>query len=216
MNFIKNALIFAVGGGIGYFVAHFIDKAKYEEKLKAELEDMEDYYISRHPDKKPRSVSYSKPAEDVPADINEAYEKGEYHDYTGYYTPSEEEPADPAENQSPSDDDDDGYYEGLSLEQERRKNKDKAPKLITAADFGNEPGFSTLSLLYYTENDILTIHDEEDNSEDIIYLDEIDDFIGNALEKFEFKTSNEKVIYVRNFKRSTDFEITKVHDYFEE
>jgi hypothetical protein len=73
-----------------------------------------------------------------------------------------------------------------------------------------------LSLLYYTENDTLTIHDDEDMGEDIIYLDEIADFIGDALDKFDFRHSDEKVIYVRNFRRSTDFEITKVYGAFGE
>lgn len=212
MNILKSMLLFATGGGIGYGIACYICKAKYEAKLSEELSDMEDYYVARHPDKKPRENGYA--TEKKIDESNTEYVKPEPRDYTKYYEETDK-PADPAETESPADDDADDYYEGLELEKEKMENKGKKPKQIKASDFGSEPNYGTLSLLYYTENEILTIHDEEDESEDIIYLDEIADFIGDALDKFDFRHNDQEVIYVRNFSRCTDFEITKVYGSFE-
>lgn len=210
-SLLKGVLIFVAGGGVGGAIGSYVMKIKLEEKHKAELIDMEEYYVNRHPDKKPRENGYYEGDKQVQDDLKD-YVKPAPVDYTKYYDPDE----DPADNESPNDDETDNYDEGLELEKERIEDKNKKPKLIAASDFGMDPKYGTLSLLYYTENDTLTIHDDEDMGEDVIYLDEIADFIGDALDKFDFRHSDEKVIYVRNFRRSTDFEITKVYGAFGE
>ena len=211
MSALKGLIIFASGGAVGWAITHFVEKTKYEQKLTVQLTDMENYYIWRHPDKKPREDGYATKAQPVVAEENATYEKPEYRDYTQYY----EETSDPADAESPPDDEEENYYEGLALEKEAKENKGKEPKIINASDYGVDPMFGTLSLLYYTENDTLVIHDEEDESEDMIYLDEISDFIGDALDRSGFRNNNTKVLYVRNYRRSTDFEITKVRGSFE-
>lgn len=105
---------------------------------------------------------------------------------------------DPADQEHPTDD-----------EGEKVKNSKRQPRIISAEKFG-EDGFSPIYLDFYTEDQALVQSDETEAKE----IDEVRDWIGDALEKYGFATNNEPRIYVRNFDRKCDYEILKVWERF--
>ncbi len=91
-----------------------------------------------------------------------------------------------------------------------RNQGDKArPKIIRADEFDEYEFHDKVTLYYYTEDNILTTEDEE-------IVDDVEAYIGDALTKYGFKDNDEKVIYVRNINRGTDYEVAKVFGSFEE
>ena len=134
--------------------------------------------------------------EDSDEDDEEAEEAGtvgENIDYHAFY-----KKPDPAEQEYPKDD-----------EGDKVKSNKKPPRMITAERFG-EDGFTQVYLDFYTEDQALVITDETEAKE----IDEVKDWVGDALEKFGFSTNGEDHIYVRNYNRKCDFEIQKVWDRF--
>ena len=122
----------------------------------------------------------------VPAD--ETGRRGSFAtDYTSFYK------GDPAESEHPTE------------EGDTKGSKKRAPRIIKADDFG-EDGFAQIYLDFYTEDKALVITDETEAKE----VDEVRDWIGNALEKYGFESNDEEKIYVRNFNRKEDYEILKI------
>ena len=79
----------------------------------------------------------------------------------------------------------------------------KDPKLISEDKFDEDESYEKETLFYYNEDDVLTDeHDNEVHNE--LYL------IGDAMDKFDFRNSEERVIHVRNFELQTDYEVIKV------
>ena len=106
------------------------------------------------------------------------------------------------------------YDENYALGKQRSMEKKKGPHLIKSEDFGVIPGYSTRHMLYYQYNDTLVIDDDQDE-EVIEDFNEIESIIGDALTKYGFRDNDEEIIYVRNDKRDTDYEIEKVFDSYE-
>lgn len=216
---VKDTIIFLVGGAIGYFIGYKRAEKKWKKKAEDEISDMEHYYKEKYPDPEPAKETKTDKvmtADDgiVPVTANVKFDKPDPTDYTQYYP---ENQTDPAEAEHPQDDeteDEENHYDGLEMTENAKKNRKRPPKMISGDDYGNEPGFAELSLLYYQGNDILTL-DEDENGEDIIYFDEIESYIGDALHKFGFADNQEKTIYVRNYQRMADYMITKVFGSFE-
>lgn len=95
-------------------------------------------------------------------------------------------------------------------EPEKKINRKKEPYIISGDEFRDEmPHFSKISLAYYTGDEVF-VDEQEDVIDDIRYL------VGDAYEYFGCDTENEDVVYVRNYKQSTDFELTRIHDLFSE
>ena len=209
---IDKVIAFALGGVAGYFVGRYLTKNFYKEKAENEIADMEEYYQGKHPEKPPRETNAETVDGKKIFTMGGNYVKPTKVDYTSMY--------DPAESESPEEDDPvdiDDTDDGEALNNEYKANKSRAPRLIKGSEFGDQPGFTTQTLLYYTENETLVIHDMEDyGKDDMIYPDEYDDMLGDALVKFGFTTNDkEDRIYVRNFSRGCDFEIVKVFGAFE-
>ena len=143
-------------------------------------------------------------------------------DYTSFYKgsgKSEEEMI--RETEHPRDDEaedtewEENHYAGLAMTEDMAHPKD--PKIIKSIDFGSEPGFKTQTLLYYQDNDVLTIEEGEDFDEDDIEdFSEQESIVGDALVKYGFKDDDTPVIYVRNYDRMVDYEIEKVFGAYEE
>ena len=115
-----------------------------------------------------------------------------------------------AEQEHPEDDEEDTDvdYSGYSEEEFNQAKKIGAgPRIIRAADYGEDPKMDCKQLIYYTDDGTLATEEDE-------IVDDISGLIGDALTKYDFINNNEDSIYVRNERRSTDYEIIKVHGSF--
>ena len=143
-------------------------------------------------------VDYAKFAKQ--AEVNQEFAKQTMDDIYGRL----------AEQEHPEDDEEDTGmdYSGYSEEEFNRAKKVGAgPRIIRAADYGEDPKLDCKQLIYYTDDETLATEDDE-------IVDDISGLIGDALTKYDFINNNEDSIYVRNERRSTDYEIIKVHGSF--
>ena len=105
----------------------------------------------------------------------------------------------------------DRYLDGLRDSEEHALKRQEKPRIIKASDFGNDGTLEQKTLYYYQDNDILLNEDEEE----IFDGDKLSDtnwVVGDCLDKFDFRTNDEDVIYVRNYRLGFDYEIIKVRD----
>lgn len=87
---------------------------------------------------------------------------------------------------------------------ERRK-----PKFITedVFEYDGRDIYDKADLYYYVYDDTLATEDEE-------IIDNEEHTVGNCLDKYGFRNSDEGEIYVRNFYTMTDYRITKMYASF--
>lgn len=103
---------------------------------------------------------------------------------------------------------DDNASEEEQIFDEHRKNIDKPPKIISAETYSNLPAHIEQEVLYfYTLDEQVT--DENDEP-----IDEPELLIGDALTKFDFIESKERVIFVMNYATDTCYEIQKVDGFW--
>lgn len=143
----------------------------------------------------------------------------EYHDYTQYSRSVNGKSIDPADYTHPVDSDESGYEEfdedeyeqarqdALSRSWSEKINSGSKPKIIPFEEYGSTGYLDEVTLYYYQEDDILATEDNE-------ILTDKEEILGDALTKFGFDKNGEKVIYVRNYSRSTDYEVSKVFEGF--
>lgn len=89
----------------------------------------------------------------------------------------------------------------------------RAPRLIKSSEFGQLPNFAQVFLTYYTGSDTFEVDGDSPQIIDAKDVDEIRGMLGDTLDKYGFKDSDETEIYVRNFARETDYDIVKVETY---
>lgn len=96
--------------------------------------------------------------------------------------------------------------EEYDLEAELEKRTDDKPYIITKEEFfENEDELPQINLTYYRGDDVLT--DEEDRT-----IDNADGLIGNEnLQKFGYGSKDRNVLYVRNPKIGSEYEIVHSH-----
>jgi hypothetical protein len=86
--------------------------------------------------------------------------------------------------------------------------KHTAPYAITAEEFGEEEGYNSVSLYYYTEDEVVT--DEADNELDNVY-----EILGaGALDIFVY--TNAESCFIRNDAKRCDYEVIKHEGSFED
>ena len=159
-------------------------------------------------------------------------ESHEVRDYTKFHSTG----VDPAEMESPSERDGDEYMDE-DEEALREREEDVAtgnlvteenenyirgeemteslsyvpgrkPKIISAESFENEMRhFDKQQLYYYVGDETLATEEEE-------IIRNVDQVVGDALDKYGFRENDESIIYVRNLDFSTDYEIEKVYSRF--
>lgn len=87
------------------------------------------------------------------------------------------------------------------------------PKLITEEAFNdicdNHPDTWDVGNLFLYSNDVVTTEDDR-----VVDKAEVDKMLGNTLDKYDFRTSNEKTIFVQNAELSTVYEICKINKPF--
>ena len=241
---VKNVIIFVAGAGSGGAIAAFATKEyfrkKYAEIADAEIADMEDYYhrrveeiVNYFPEDEevnPVDEEYNGMSEEEaegmmtndPDSIKEKLTRN-YEQTTnyakmykgskgksGYYELTDEEKEQlNAEAESPTEDDSMEAQAERATE-EHAANMDRPPKLISEDALGELPGYIDHKVLFfYKLDDILT--DEEDN-----VIDDPDYLLGDCLDKYNFRESEETIIFVRNFALDTVYEVQKVDAAFDD
>lgn len=87
---------------------------------------------------------------------------------------------------------------------EHRKNMNKPPKIISAEAYSNLPAYIEQEVLYfYAYDEVLC----DENEEEIV---EPEILVGNALTKYDFVDSDERILFVMNYATDTCYEIQKV------
>ena len=193
---LKGIIIFAGGAAVGALTSWYYSKRKYERIIEENEATAAEYYKEQY-------LGVDAFVEDDEEEVSEGdvevpskpERKGSFAtDYTSFY---KEVPTDPVVNEHPEDDG------------ETKVSSKRPPKIIKMEDFGSN-GYSEVYLEYYTQDGALVIADETEAKE----IDEVKDFIGNALEKYGFDHNDEERIYVRNFDRKCDYMIQKIWDKF--
>lgn len=198
---IKYAVIFASGTVSGVLITKgYFEKRTNEEveSVKKSLRTMIHLPRPEKEEKTENDISVKRPTDPRKAEV--------VVDYSGYskvvkeYTADEDD--DPAESESPSDDipeDVENYLDGKRDSETPRRE----PRLIKYEDFGELPYYDKITLLYYMDDEVVTTEDDE-------IIPNPEELLGDALTKFGFNKNDERVIFVRNEKRNTDYEIDKV------
>lgn len=230
---IKYLITFAIGAASGSGITYILVKKKFEKKADDEIAEMKEYYdhhaLTYEELVKRGRIADDRRKEEKKEDIPQSYQSSAPKegklvrgsgvkktvpiDYTVFYKP--EDDTDPAESEHPRDDDEETQkeYQGSVLTQEHQQAKHREPRIIKHSDFGSEPHYTTQTLIYYTEDDILTLG-EDQSEEEVADFDEIESMIGDALTKYGFVDNDEDHIYVRNDQRCCDYEIVKVFGSF--
>lgn len=211
-----------IGGAAGFVIGKMVTEKKAFAESERKISEMEEYYGKTDAyarqnrdedgdDERPEEgVNSVKNAQEAAKNRRRSPETDV--DYTKYYKPTMPTTAEDNPDCVDEDpDDDQPYNESMEYEEEHRKNRNKPPRIISDEDACNLPGYIEMeTLFYYTGND--TVTNEEDTPVDDPCL-----LIGNALDKFDFRNSLERTIYVMNYSIDKCFEITKVDaEYVEE
>lgn len=129
-------------------------------------------------------------------------QKGVTEDGTEYVDVSE------VENDHPSDDER-AVQEAEKIAEERRENMGKPPRIISIDQAGNLPAYvNSECLFYYPESDVLCTEDGD-------MIDEPGLLVGQALDKYDFRGSEETQIFVMNYQLDTCYDIQKVGGLYE-
>ena len=229
-NIIKGLVIFATGVGIGALVANKLLKNKYETLVQEEIDSVKASFQKRVVDKyeedkkkhdlidynnEKKSLIYRKTLnkyntydelkDDIdPAELETPPEGDEDDD-----EPEEDEP----EEDEPDDgEDDDEYSEDEEISMELLNRRDHiTPYVITSEEFSEEKDYyDKLSIYYYNEDDTLA-----DDQEEII--PDVASIIGNdALHCFGKGSHDPEVVFVRNERLASDFEVLRMQQSYQE
>lgn len=221
----KSLLLFlggtAVGGTAGVLGTMTYFKKKYQAIADMEIEEMGNYY-----EKKNRELvelfeedefleDEGKDGEDKNSEIKEKLTRN-YEQTTNYANMyKKRNSTDSAvelfkSNMNEEEDENSMEYQARMATEDHKSNMHRKPKIISEESLGELPGYiENKVLFFYTIDEILT--DEEDQ-----IIDDPDYLLGDALDKFNFRESDETVIFVRNFALDTVYEVQKVEGEFEE
>lgn len=189
----KTFLAFGVGLAVGVGGTYFYLKQKYEEKLSEQIQEIRKHYQK----KQERSKSKEEKDEKFANRFEEAEERGKdriaYESIAKRYQGSDEErPVDPAEQESPPEDEPEEEIFTVSEEE------------IETYD-----NFEDISLTYYAEDDILC-----DDQEQVI--EDPDAIVGDALTRIRGKSGYPDTVYVINKRVRAIFEVLMVEGSYQE
>lgn len=194
MNYwIKSALIFIGGAGIGALTSAIICKKKYEKIAEEEIAQMQAYYKKIYEEYEVSSAEEYD--EEIDKDLEEQA-KAVAKDFVPYdYSRSS---VDIAETEHPEDD-----------ENEKKSSKNK-PKLVKATECQLQ---SLVTLYYYTKDGTITVAADSEGgyqSESPLDDEEIEETVGECLDKYGFKTNDEDIIHVYSPARNEYYQVIKV------
>lgn len=167
-------LAFSLGAAVGSLVAWRILKNKYEQIARTEIEEVKAVYSKRAKENK-ENVEKEIKNEKIDEEHESRVEK--YSEIAKKYNPPES--SDASQNQE-----DDFVAD--------------RPYVISPSEFGDQDGYDTVSLKYYSDGVLTDYFDEP--------VDDVDDLVGEeSLNSFgEYEPDS---VYVRNEEERTDFEI---------
>ena len=194
MSTVKSVGIFALGAGIGAFVMYKYLNGKLDKQLTEEIEAIKEFYEnatlkSTVEAVKEKTEAAVKEVQEQTRRFHTAIEKQGYDSFFKNKVDEEpnfeEEDDDPAENQAPPDD----------------PAEPQPPYLIDSMEYFRSNNEKS-TLTYYESVDVL--------AEDDDILDNVQYIVGNEF-RDHFGDEEEDVVYVRNEKMGTDYEIIRDH-----
>ena len=171
----KGLFIFAAGLAVGAIAGACLVRNKALEDAKQEVEEVREYYRNKHDEVKEEEPEVEVKVE-VPQDVDVVKEIVKENGYTNYNKPQTVNI--PQYVMSPNDD----------------------PYVIDPSEFGEEPGYDTMTLTYFADG---------------VLVDDVDDVIEEAdvvvgLENLKvFEEFGATAVYVRNDIYRTDYEILR-------
>ena len=171
----KGLFIFAAGLAVGAIAGACLVRNKSLEDAKQEVEEVREYYRNKHDEVKEGEPEVEVKVE-VPQDVDVVKEIVKENGYTNYNKPQTVNI--PQYVMSPNDD----------------------PYVIDPSEFGEEPGYDTMTLTYFADG---------------VLVDDVDDVIEEAdvvvgLENLKvFEEFGATAVYIRNDIYRTDYEILR-------
>lgn len=186
----KNKIIFGVGGFILGLVTGGVVAYKYLNKQVHILVEEEVEHVKAYAKDQIEKLETELESLHPSAEINA--EDGEIH---GSHVSFEE--------------DDESQYTGVVQKKPgtvlERADRMKQPFLITFEQFDEEmPHFDKIMLTYYAGDETF-INEETDE-----VIEDIRSWVGDAYEYFGSNPEEPDVLYIRNYKRASDYELTRV------
>lgn len=220
---IERAIIFAAGAVVSGLTTFFVTKKVMQDKCDKQLEkEMAEYRKLKEKDPEEVKTETKKEEEKIlspesyssPKVQNQQQEREIFRrsarpktDYTSY-----------SKNKKTVTDEEHNHSVGEALTRELRENQDKPPELILPVDYMSEPGWSGQSLLFYAGDKTLTINDDQD--EEIVKdFDEYKAMVGTVLGEINFAGNDYDgpiTVYIRNYARQTDYEVTRLSGVYKE
>lgn len=188
----KTFLAFGAGLAVGIGTTYFYLKQKYEEKLSEQIQEVRKHYQ----EKQEQSKSKEEKDEKFASRFEEAEEREKdriaYESITKRYQGSDKNPVDPAEQESPPEDE-----------------PEKEIFTVSEEEMETYDNFEDISLTYYAEDDILC----DDGGE---IIEDPEAVIGDALTKFGMKSGYPDTVYVINKRVRVIFEVLMVEGNYQE
>ena len=227
---LKEVLLFggglAVGAIGGFIVAKIYYKEKMETEISEEIKEVTRVYSEKMKEKgttegdkvgesstkeeeKEVSKSNSEPQshpEDTPGGKNQKVS------YTSFSSKGVDTPSDMIVKPKKTikeefeEDERENFLKGLEASERHERERRQKPKIIKYEDFGEDPAYDMVPLVYYVNEEVLV------NDDDGTEIDDWDMSVGDCLDKYGFRHNNEQIIYVRNFFKGIDYSITKRYD----
>ena len=182
-NTLINLAMFAVGAAIGSFSAWFYAKKHYEKIANDEISSMREYFRRR--EKELLEDDETEETEGEPDSSEEENDKGIYSNIikeSGYVRYSK------SSNQDDSE------------EKDEKDNVDDEPYVIRPDLFDTLDDYESMTLTYYADGVLADMFD--------VPIDDPDTLVGtDFVDCFNADEVDGDVVYVRNERKKTDFEI---------
>lgn len=189
----KTFLAFGAGLAVGIGGTYFYLKKKYEEKLSEQIQEIRKHYQKKQEQSKSKEEKDEKFANRFEEAEERAKDRIAYESIAKRYRGSDERrPVDPAEQESPPEDE-----------------PEEEIFTVTEEEMETYDNFECIDLTYYAEDDILC-----DDQEQVI--EDPESIIGDALTKFGVKSGYPDTVYVINKRVRAIFEVLMVEGSYQE
>lgn len=192
-----------IGGILGGVVTYLSVKRTFDLRLDQEVANVKRHYALIRKD--PETVKIFGNSENQPPTdpIGEVVEQGRaFIQDLGYSGSSEESDEPDSDGDQPEEDTVFNAFDIKDSTEETYEKIEGAPYIISSEDFYNsENDFDKITVSYYEGDD--TLVDEREQP-----INDPEPVVGNRhLSMFGFKSDDPNIVYVRNERLSTDFEI---------
>jgi hypothetical protein len=188
-----------IGGAGGYFVTKKLLEAKYENEMNIQIQDVKDYYrLIRKEDE------FASP-ETVPVVYNDVLEGLEYIEHADVVVEDdEEETVDEEVDEEETVDEEVDEEETESIHKQNYDRDRSAPYIISIREYMEDRDeYDKTTITYFEDDDVLCDEREE-------VIPNVEGTVGStALTNFGHLSEDKKIVYVRNERISTDFEIVR-------